>query len=190
MSGRLRHWIGAGSLFALIGCGGGVVSGPRIPWPAWTTENPSVTRARGAPAETAAGGGPSSLDALQRGAPPSTPPSSPLQEIYFDFDSAALRADAVETLQNNARWLKDNPAARVEVEGHCDDRGTNEYNIALGARRARSARDYLARLGVAGERMTTISFGEEVPVCVEKTEDCRQRNRRVRFILVPARPGS
>ena len=74
-----------------------------------------------------------------------------------------LRSDARDTLRKNADWLKNNPSARIEIEGHCDERGTNEYNLALGAKRAQSAKDYLVTLGISAERLSTISYGEEVP---------------------------
>ncbi|HWP59381.1 MAG TPA: peptidoglycan-associated lipoprotein Pal [Candidatus Acidoferrales bacterium] len=132
----------------------------------------------------------SSLDAARAGQSTATPESSPLKEIYFDYDRADLRPDARDTLRAHADWLKANPTARVEIEGHADDRGTNEYNLALGAKRAQSAKDYLATLGVAGNRLSTISYGEELPVCKEATEACWQRNRRVRFVVTTGRPAS
>lgn len=134
--------------------------------------------------------GASSLKQLQEGKPPVTPASSPMKDIYFDFDRYDLSADARTTLRANAEWLKANPAARVEIEGHCDDRGTNEYNLALGAKRAQSAREYLATLGVAGERLSTISYGEEIPMCTEQTESCWRQNRRARFVILQGRPTS
>jgi len=133
---------------------------------------------------------PTSLEALRRGEKPVTPASSPLKEVYFDFDRYDLKPEARATLKANAGWLKANPSARVEVEGHCDERGTNEYNLALGAKRAQAARDYLVSLGIAAGRLSTVSYGEEVPVCKEQTEDCWQKNRRARFVVAPARPGS
>jgi peptidoglycan-associated lipoprotein len=78
----------------------------------------------------------------------------------------------------------------VEIEGHCDERGTTEYNLALGAKRARSAMDYLITLGVAASRIKTVSYGEELPSCKEKTEDCYRKNRRDRFVDRRARPGA
>jgi peptidoglycan-associated lipoprotein len=111
-----------------------------------------------------------------------------LKDVYFDFDSYALRADARETLKANWAWLKANPAAQVQIEGHCDERGTTEYNLVLGSKRAQSVKDYLATLGTAADRLSTISYGEEVPVCREQNEGCWQKNRRARFIIQPARP--
>jgi peptidoglycan-associated lipoprotein len=130
----------------------------------------------------------SSLDALQRGESTATPASSPLKDVYFDFDRYDLRADAREILKANSTWLKANPGAQVQIEGHCDERGTTEYNVALGSRRAESVKDYLVTLGTSADRLSTISYGEEVPVCREQTEECWQQNRRVRFVVQPARP--
>lgn len=140
--------------------------------------------------EASAKTGPRSVEALRRGEQATTPASSPLQEVYFDFDRYDLRADARETLKRNADWLKANPASRVEIEGHCDERGTNEYNLALGAKRAQAAKDYLLSLGISTSRLSTISYGEEVPVCREQNEECWKKNRRARFVVVPARPAS
>ena len=133
-------------------------------------------------------GAASSLDALQSGESTATPASSPLKDVYFDFDSYALRADARETLKANSAWLKANPAAQVQLEGHCDERGTTEYNLALGAKRAQSVKDYLVTLGTAADRLTTISYGEEVSVCREETDECWQKNRRTRFVVQPTPP--
>ncbi|MGH7772885.1 MAG: peptidoglycan-associated lipoprotein Pal [Candidatus Binatia bacterium] len=130
---------------------------------------------------------PTSLEALRRG---EAPIGGPLKEIFYDFDRYDLRPDARATLKANADWLKANPSARVEIEGHADERGTNEYNLALGAKRAQAAKDYLATLGIVVGRLSTISYGEEIPVCREKTEDCWQRNRRARFVVTTPRPGA
>lgn len=132
----------------------------------------------------------SSLKQLQEGKAPVTPATSPLKDIFFDFDRADLRADARDTLRANADWLKSNQSVRIEIEGHCDERGTNEYNLALGAKRAQSAKDYLASLGITSERLSTISYGEEIPVCREHEESCWRQNRRARFVIIPARPAS
>jgi peptidoglycan-associated lipoprotein len=89
-----------------------------------------------------------SLEDLRRGLAPATPKDSPLKEIYFAFDAYDLRPDARATLKTNAEWLRKNTAVRIDIEGHGDERGTTEYNLALGAKRARAAKDYLAALGV------------------------------------------
>jgi peptidoglycan-associated lipoprotein len=132
----------------------------------------------------------SSLDQLKEGKPPITAASSPLKDIFFEFDSYDLRGNARDILKSNADWLKSNPSARIEVEGHCDERGTSEYNLALGAKRSQTAKDYLVSLGITPERISTISYGEEIPLCTEATENCWRQNRRARFIVVPSRPAS
>ncbi|MGZ8532407.1 MAG: peptidoglycan-associated lipoprotein Pal [Candidatus Binatia bacterium] len=129
----------------------------------------------------------SSLDALHQG---KDAKDGPMKTIYFSFDSFNLTADARTVLGANAAWLKANPSSMVEIEGHCDERGTTEYNLALGAKRARAAMDYLISLGVNSSRMKTISYGEELPVCREATEACHLNNRRARFVEIRPRPSS
>jgi peptidoglycan-associated lipoprotein len=131
----------------------------------------------------------SSLEALQRGAAPATPKESPLKEVYFDFDKYDLGPDTRATLKANAEWLRKNTAVRVDIEGHCDERGTTEYNLALGAKRAQAAKDYLMALGVSSDRLFTTSFGREAPVCREHNEECWQKNRRDRFVVRAGKPG-
>lgn len=108
---------------------------------------------------------------------------SELQIVYFDYDSSDLSAATVAALQVNAEWLKQHPGVTVRIEGHCDERGTVEYNYALGARRANTVRDYLARLGVAPERMETISYGKERPIDPANTEEAWAKNRRAQFFI-------
>ena len=134
--------------------------------------------------------GASSLKQLEEGKSPTTPASSPLKDVFYEFDRYDLTADARSTLRTNADWLKNNPAARVEIEGHCDERGTSEYNLALGAKRAQAARDFLSTLGIPVERLSTISYGQEIPVCREHSEDCWRQNRRARFVILQGRSTS
>jgi len=171
-----------------------------------TANKPEMTAAKSATNPTAPGGSgkgegergtasesstaPGSLEALQKGQSSGTPASSPLKDVFFEFDRYDLRTDARETLKVNAEWLKRNPAARIEIEGHCDSRGTNEYNLALGAKRAQAAKDYLANLGISAERLSTISYGAEIPVCREQTESCWSQNRRARFVVIAGKPAS
>jgi peptidoglycan-associated lipoprotein len=108
----------------------------------------------------------------------------PLKDIHFAFDSSELDETARGTLRDNGNWLKEHRQAKGEVEGHCDERGTVEYNLALGAKRARAAKDYLVALGVSADRLTTISYGEELPLGHEHTEECWQKNRRAHFVVV------
>ena len=156
----------------------------------WTSENPNapapakVEAPKPPPAPKPAPPETSSLEALKQG---QTAAGGPLKDIGFNFDSAALSDDARATLRANADWLKANATARIQIEGHCDDRGTAEYNMALGAKRAQAAMDYLATLGITANRMSTISYGEEIPVCKEHTEDCWAKNRRDRFVIAASK---
>jgi peptidoglycan-associated lipoprotein len=104
-----------------------------------------------------------------------------LKPLYFDFDKAVLRPDAVDALSNNVTWLKENADTFVLIEGNADERGTAEYNLALGDRRAKSAMDYLEANGIAKDRLSTVSYGKERPVCTDATEECRAQNRRADF---------
>jgi len=98
--------------------------------------------------------------------------------VYYDLDEYSLNGAAQATLRGQASWLSQNPSRSIVVEGHCDERGTREYNLGLGERRANSAKDYLVSLGVAPSRVRTISYGKERPVCVASNESCWSRNRR------------
>jgi peptidoglycan-associated lipoprotein len=109
-------------------------------------------------------------------------PHPELGDVFFDFDRYAIKPDAARTLDASIAWLKANPAALVLIEGHCDERGTNAYNLALGERRAKAAHEYLVSRGVAAARIETISYGEERPACTERSETCWSRNRRAHFL--------
>jgi peptidoglycan-associated lipoprotein len=98
--------------------------------------------------------------------------------VHFDFDKYAVRDEDKPLLQKQAAWLAKYPGVKVTVEGNCDERGTREYNLALGARRANSEKEYLVSLGVAAARVDTISYGKERPVCTESNENCWAQNRR------------
>jgi len=129
--------------------------------------------------------------------PPPRPPAPPkpveediqtsfnnrVRDIYFDYDKSDIRPDAVPVLQANGEWLRAHPNANIVIEGHCDERGSAEYNLGLGDRRATAAKEYLVSLGIDGNRIRTISYGKEKPVCSEQNEDCWQRNRRGHFVL-------
>jgi peptidoglycan-associated lipoprotein len=105
-------------------------------------------------------------------------------DIHFDFDRFFLADKAKEILAKKASWLLDNPGVKIEIEGHCDERGTNEYNIALGERRANSAMQYLITAGVKVDRISTISYGEERPVDPGRNEAAWTKNRRTHFRIV------
>jgi peptidoglycan-associated lipoprotein len=130
------------------------------------------------------------MEAMSRGIAAVTPPGAALQDVYYEFDSTDLAAAAQAILTQNADWMKNNPKSRVEVEGHCDDLGSNEYNVALGAKRAQSAKDFLVNQGIAPERLVTISYGKEAPACFEPTDECRVKNRRARFVIFTELPTS
>ena len=108
---------------------------------------------------------------------------APLAGVTFEYDQFAIRDDQRPVLQRNADYLRRWPSVRVTIEGHADLRGTNEYNLALGERRANSIRDYLTGLGITADRLAVLSKGEETPLCTEDTEACHARNRRGHFVI-------
>jgi peptidoglycan-associated lipoprotein len=106
-----------------------------------------------------------------------------LVTVYFDYDDSALRPDAKDGLRRNAEYLRATASAKAEVQGNCDERGTEEYNLALGKRRAEAAKQYLVDLGIPAQRLSTVSFGEENPASPGQGESAWAKNRRVDFIL-------
>lgn len=112
---------------------------------------------------------------------PAAEGEGPLKDVHFAFDSSELSPSEKNVLRDNAKWLMDNPSATVEVEGHCDERGTNEYNMGLGERRAKSTATYTKSLGVPASRMSTISYGEEMPLAPGHDEGAWAKNRRAHF---------
>ncbi len=107
----------------------------------------------------------------------------PLDDVFFELDSSTIRDEARGPLTKNADWLKRWTGTRITIEGHCDERGTAEYNLGLGERRANAVRAYLVELGVPGDRVTVVSKGKEAPFCTESNEACWQQNRRGHFII-------
>ena len=174
----------AAALVASVGCGK-----PKAPA---TTPPPALVTTPSAPS-TDVGSRPTAAPAVD---PVEQPIAKSLQElqkefetqgllgdVYFDYDKAELRDDAKSRLARNAEFLRSRPEFSFTIEGHCDERGTNEYNIALGQRRASAAVDYIVSLGVPNTRFKTISYGEERPFCTESNEACWQKNRRARFVI-------
>ncbi len=135
---------------------------PATPSPAPAAPTPAALQPRSAPAEFAE--------------------NPALADIHFDFDKSAIRPGDAQILDASAGWLKENPKALVLIEGHCDERGTNEYNLTLGERRAQATRAYLVFRGIAASRMSIISYGEERPTCAQRTEECWAKNRRSHFL--------
>jgi peptidoglycan-associated lipoprotein len=127
--------------------------------------------------------------------PPPPPPPAPkpvevseeelfgqnVKDAYFDYDKSDIRPDAQQTLTADADFLKAHPGIRFTIEGHCDERGSEEYNLGLGDRRANAAKNFLVNLGVSADRIGTISYGKSRPTCTESNEDCWQKNRRGHF---------
>ena len=107
----------------------------------------------------------------------------PLSDIHFGYNDYTVQPQDSSILRSNASWLQAHPGSNVQVEGNCDERGSEEYNIALGAKRAQSAKDYLVTLGISPGRLSTISYGKELPLCQEHDESCWQRNRRDHFVV-------
>jgi len=105
----------------------------------------------------------------------------PLSDIHFGYNDYTIGDQDGSVLRSNASWLQAHPQTRVQVEGYCDERGSEEYNIALGAKRAQAGKDYLATLGISESRMSTISYGKELPVCTDHDESCWSQNRRDHF---------
>jgi peptidoglycan-associated lipoprotein len=158
------------------------------------TTAPAAAAARTAPA-------PPTTDVRQAKAPAAQPPADPLQssdmavvnaelrrrgfapDVYFDFDRSALKDDAREKLARNGNLLRTYAKFDLQIEGHCDERGTAEYNLALGERRAGAVKGYLVSLGVAGNRLRTLSYGSERPVCTEHEESCWSQNRRAHMVV-------
>src|SRR5204862_2009207 len=120
----------------------------------------------------------SSLERAKRGLGPEE--NGILTDVHFGYDSYELDAAGRDVLARNLEWLRQNARAKVELEGHCDSRGTIEYNLALGAKRAKAVKDYLVGQGIPAERVSTISYGKEPPRCPEENDACRARNRRAR----------
>jgi len=158
-----------------------------------TEAAPAPRAATPAPAPSQSAPSPGAAAAPAAAASAQSPRPSPkefmavaaLKEVHFDFDKYDIRPEDAKTLDANATWLKSNAENLVLIEGHCDERGTNEYNLALGERRAKATMNYLVSQGIQANRITIISYGEERPVCTEKTEACWAKNRRANFLVKP-----
>jgi len=109
-----------------------------------------------------------------------------LQDAFFEYDKALLRQEVASKLEADAKMLKEHPEAKATIEGHCDERGTSEYNLVLGNRRAEAVKRYLVNLGVPASQLSTISYGKEKPFCSEHNEGCYQQNRRAHFAVAGA----
>jgi peptidoglycan-associated lipoprotein len=135
----------------------------------------------GAPGPGVAGATGTTIPALP--SPKEFVETSALRDVHFDFDRYEIRSQDKGVLDENAKWLKSNANAFLLIEGHADERGTNEYNLALCERRAKATRDHLVSLGIDGGRITVISYGEERPLCTDRTDTCWAQNRRAHFLV-------
>jgi peptidoglycan-associated lipoprotein len=138
-----------------------------------TNPNPNQMNENG----TGAGGGDTNIDFG------SGHIGGPLSDIHFGYNDSTIQDQDGSVLRSNASWLQAHPQTKVQVEGYCDERGSEEYNIALGAKRAQAGKDYLATLGISESRMSTISYGKELPVCTGHDESCWSQNRRDHFMV-------
>ncbi|HEY7679061.1 MAG TPA: peptidoglycan-associated lipoprotein Pal [Terriglobia bacterium] len=111
-----------------------------------------------------------------------------VSDAFFDFDKADIRPDGREALTRTANFLRANPNVNIQIEGHCDERGSVAYNLGLGDRRSNSARDFLVSMGISGNRITTISYGKERPFCTSSDESCWQQNRRAHMVCTSCGP--
>jgi len=157
------------------------VSSPPAPAPAPSPTPSAPSMAAPRPAPTTAAPRPTTA----RPSPKEFVAIADLKDIHFDFDKYDIRPSDAKTLDANAAWLKSHADYLALIEGHADERGTNEYNLALGERRAKSAMNYLVSQGVQASRITIISYGEERPQCTEKNEGCWSKNRRAHFLVKP-----
>ena len=105
------------------------------------------------------------------------------KDVLFDYDKYDIRPDGRAVLDSITPWLKENKSVKILIEGHCDDRGTNEYNLALGEKRAKAAKNYLISKGISSKRISIITYGEEKPTCLAHNESCWQKNRRAHFVI-------
>src|SRR3954447_24867235 len=138
---------------------------------------------RAAAAPPAAPGALSEEEAFARKSLDQLNAERPLEDVYFDLDASEIRADGRAALQKNSTWLKKWTSAVLAIEGHCDSRGSAEYNLGLGSRRATAVRDYLVSLGVPAGRVTIVSKGKEQPFCNQEDESCWKQNRRGHFVI-------
>lgn len=160
-----------GGLVATPPATSGETSGGDIP-----TGQPATGGSTAAPATDAGRG---------RLAPSQYTATVDLKTVHFDYDRSDVRPQDLPVLDRNAGWMLEHPRYRILVEGHADERGTNEYNIALGEKRARTTMNYLVSKGVRRERLTVVSYGEERPLCTQSTDACWARNRRAAFLVKP-----
>ena len=180
---RIHRSLKAAALLgAFIALAVGCKKKPPTTTPEATPPPPAVTEAPPTPAPTAPPPAVRETDVLSQDLQ-TLNSKGYLKDAFFDFDKADLRDDARTALAADAQWLKQYGSIKVLVEGHCDERGTEEYNLSLGQKRASSVKDYLVSLGVEGSRVNTVSYGKARPFCTDHDENCWQQNRRGHFVI-------
>ena len=165
---------------APVGPAAATAPAPPAAQPSPRTAETPVTRTP-APAETPVQPAPAA--AAPAAAAAAVPGPSPVKDVFFDYDKAGIRDDQKAALNDNVGWLKGNTGAKILVEGHCDERGTAEYNLGLGERRAKAVKDYLIAAGIAADRVSTISYGKERPFVLGHDESAWKWNRRGHFTI-------
>lgn len=193
----MREWSSMRILFTvgvLVGCLA-LLGCPKRPEVTQAGPGAVGPGAAGAPGAAAPGVQPGEVPVTRPSAPAETqvtpapavpgevPAASPLKDAFFDFDKSNIRDDQKAALNDNVGWLKANSQAKITIEGHCDERGTAEYNLGLGERRAKAVKDYLVAAGVAADRVATISYGKERPFVLGHDESAWKWNRRGHFVL-------
>jgi peptidoglycan-associated lipoprotein len=168
-----------------------------LPWAAACKQKPPTTTAEARPPVATSKPGETNVAPPPKAAPPTDVEvvdissidietlnkKGYLNDAFFDFDQSDLREDARSVLAADAQWLKKHGSVQVLIEGHCDERGTAAYNLALGDRRANAAKEYLVSLGIDSSRVKTVSYGKERPFCTENSESCWQKNRRAHLVI-------
>ena len=162
---------------------GGTVSTAPAPTSSRAVDSSMAVADRSSAATTTTPGAATWTPVDGRSDPAQFKPVADLPDIHFEFDQYAVRPNDQRVLDSHASWLRARPGALLIIEGHCDERGTNEYNLALGERRAKAAMDYLVSRGIDARRMTVISYGAHRPACVDREESCWARNRRAHFVV-------
>lgn len=181
------------------GVGSVPAQGTRSVSPTESTTYTITARAAGGTADASARVTVTAPPPLPTPPPPPPPPRRPevslreqfereARDAFFDFDKSDIRPDARDNLTRSAEFLRSNPTVTVRIEGHCDERGSVAYNLGLGDRRANATRDFLASLGISGDRLTTISYGKERPFCAQTDESCWQQNRRGHLVCATCGP--
>jgi len=181
-------WSSTSATDVSIGPGVGKVA-PEGSTPVVPTESTTYTITANGPGGTATANARVTVNAAAAAPAPSAPAGiselfeQNVKDAFYDFNKADIRADAREALTKDAEFLRSYPSVVVTIQGHCDERGSTEYNLGLGARRAQAAKNYLVSLGIGAARIDTVSEGKEAPFCTEHTEECWQQNRRGHFVM-------